>query len=261
MKGHNYCCDCGTSTLAEAIMCVHCGASLQRKFPALLAILISIALAVSVAVAGYFILRPGMEEGDDGDNNQGTAVKKENEQLSTGKKDEPVRIVNNLPEELIRKPDAITRLVNKLPAHPRKNTEETPPVPKVKEETLNEPRLPNESRPVPSKTSVNVFSYREMNSYGAVCSYFTGRSKSNVVFFTNNVYGYVKVNGKVYTLQGVQKGNDIARFSGAGYEVTIEILGLAGSEKEWLAEATMVLTDVRQRTLTRHKIYSTCTEF
>ncbi len=82
-----------------------------------------------------------------------------------------------------------------------------------------------------------------------------------MVFFTNNVYGYVKIHGKTYSLQGVQKENDIAKFSGAGYEVTIEIEGLAGNENEWLATATMVIKDVRQKTFSNHKIYSTCTDF
>ena len=99
-----------------------------------------------------------------------------------------------------------------------------------------------------------------MRNYSVGCTYFTGRSKNNVVFFTTNVYGYVKINGKVITLQGAQKGNDIARFTGNGYDVTVEILGLAGSDKEWLAEATLIVRD-RQRTLSTRKVYSTCTEF
>ena len=59
----------------------------------------------------------------------------------------------------------------------------------------------------------------------------------------------------------MQRGNDIARFVGSGYEVTIEIEGLAGSEKEWLAEASMVVKDQRLRILSRQKIYSTCIDF
>ena len=61
LKGHDYCCDCGTSTVAGAIMCVHCGASFQRKFPAALAVFISLALAIGVACAGYFIAQGGSE--------------------------------------------------------------------------------------------------------------------------------------------------------------------------------------------------------
>lgn len=55
LKGNNYCCDCGTSTIAEAIMCVHCGASFQRKFPATLAVLISIAIVVTLACIALIV--------------------------------------------------------------------------------------------------------------------------------------------------------------------------------------------------------------
>jgi hypothetical protein len=76
------------------------------------------------------------------------------------------------------------------------------------------------------------------------------------------VYGYIKINRKVYALQGVQKGNDIARFTGAGFEVTVEIEGLAGNENKWFAEATLIVKDTRQNKLvSRSKIYSSCTDF
>lgn len=123
--------------------------------------------------------------------------------------------------------------ISTKPVTPQKNKEEVITTPADKTSTIS------------GRVSMNVFSSREIRSYAVGCTYFEGRSKNNVVFFTTNVYGYVKINGKVYALQGVQKGNDIARFSGAGYEVTIEIEGLAGNENEWLAEATMVVKDVR----------------
>ena len=264
LKGHDYCCDCGTSTVAGAIMCVHCGASFQRKFPATLAIFISLALAIGVACAGYFITQGGSESSEKlaGGKEKTTNNDSGNVKIPVRrKKDEPIKIVNNIPENLLEnKDDAILKLTKNFPKNPKPTVEKEPaPVSPVKNKT-EASTLPDE-RIMPSRVSMNVFSPRELRSYSPTCSYFEGRSKNNIVFFTTNVYGYIKFNGKVYALQGVQKGNDIARFSGAGYEVTIEILGLAGSEKEWLADATMVVKDVRQRTLSQHKIYSTCTEF
>ena len=262
LKGHDYCCDCGTSTVAGAIMCVHCGASFQRKFPAALAVFISLALAIGVACAGYFIAQGGSEPSETrSDEMQKTAHNDSGniKRMVHRKKDEPIKIMNNIPETLLENKDnAILKLIKVLPKNPKPAVEKDPaPISQVK----NKPGPLPQERTMPSQVSMNVFSPREMRSYSPTCSYFEGPSKNNVVFFTTNVYGYIKINGKVFALQGVQKGNDIARFSGAGYEVTIEILGLAGSEKEWLADATIVIKDVRQRTLSQHKIYSTCTEF
>lgn len=266
LKGHNYCCDCGTSTIAEAVMCVHCGASFQRRFPATLAIFISIALAATVAVAGYFITHSGNESSEKTTEQNNTATNLDTTALyktPTREKDEPVKIVNNIPSELlIKKNNAIMRLINKLPRNLKPESEaETKPVPppKVKEEIVSVPE--ERTATTSGRLSMNAFSAREMRSYSVGCTYFEGRSKNNVVFFTTNVYGYVKVNGKVYALQGVQKGNDVAIFRGAGYDVTIEIEGLAGNENEWLAAATLVIKDVRQRTISRRKVYSSCTDF
>jgi hypothetical protein len=272
LKGHNYCCDCGTPTVPEAVMCVHCGASFQRKFPATLAVLVSIALAATIAAAGYFITHGGSETPE---NVQDSKIENKKNvpdfnKTTPRQKDEPVKIINNIPSNLLSKSnDAITRVIKKLPVNPRPETQteaapEAEPVKKPvavskKEEVVT---APEETRTVTSgKISMNIFSSREMRNYSVGCTYFEGKSKNNVVFFTTNVYGYVKVNGKVYALQGVQKGNDIARFSGAGYDVSIEIEGLAGNENDWVAEATLIVRDVRQRTLSRRKVYSSCTEF
>lgn len=267
LKGHSYCCDCGTSTIAEAIMCVHCGASFQTKFPAMLAVLITIAIVVTLAGAGYFITQSGTEPSEKITDRINTKNINDSTNLYKplpGKKDESGKIIiNNIsPTLLNNRNEAITRLTKDLPQNPKPESESsTKPVPpqKNKEETITSPT--NKVPSIPGSISINVFSARETRSYAAGCTYFEGRSKNNVVFFTTNVYGYVKINGRVYPLQGVQKGNDIAMFSGAGYEVTIEIEGLAGNEAEWMAEATLVVTDVRQRTLSRHKVYSTCTDF
>ena len=261
LKGHNYCCDCGTSTVSEAIMCVHCGASFQKKFPLMLAILISLGLAAGVACAGYFFTRSGEDatENSAGYNPPGKPgdsilVKS----TPPRKKDEPVTIINNIPEKLLTKQNAaILKLTRNLPKLQIPEPKPETPV-KTKIETVF---VPTEKPAITGRVSMNVFSSREIRSYAAGCTYFEGRSKNNVVFFTTSLYGYIKINGKAYALQGVQKGNDIARFSGAGYEVTVEILGLAGSEKEWLAEATLTVKDVRQRTLSQHKVYSSCTDF
>jgi Methionyl-tRNA synthetase len=268
LKGHNYCCDCGTSTIPEAIMCVHCGASFQRKFPATLAVLISIALAVTVAGAVYFIKQRGSETEEKISETNNSKVNTDSAVLykaAPRKKDEGIKIINNIPTELINKRnDVISRLINKLPKNIRPAIEPEPepkPVmpPKPKDETV----IPTGEKPptTSGRVSMNAFSAGEMRNYSVGCTYFEGRSKNNVVFFTTNISGYVKVNGKAYALQGVEKGNDIARFSGTDYEVTIEILGLAGNEKEWLAEASMVIKDIKHRTFTRRKVYSSCTDF
>ncbi|HUS02017.1 MAG TPA: hypothetical protein VMY77_09835 [Chitinophagaceae bacterium] len=265
LQGHNYCCDCGTSTIPEAIMCVHCGASFRGKFPATLAILISIALVVTLAGAGYFISEsrtdPSEQNADpviNTRNNDSTNILK-----VSPVKDEAVKIINNIPSNLLKSSnDVVIRIAKNISRIPKPEIE-TNPKPVIPEKPREEVAVtpPDKTSNPSGRISMNVFSSGEMRRYNIGCTYFTGKSKNNVVFFTTNVYGYVKINGKVYTLQGIQKGNDIARFAGAGYEVTIEIEGLAGNENEWLADATLVVKDVKQRTLSRHQVYSSCTDF
>ena len=240
----------------------------------MLAVLISIVLVISLAGAGYFITHKGSEpsekitEANDTENKKDPnelnknlpAEKEEADKTVPAEKNESGKIIVNNPFNLLKnKNTAISRLIKNLPPVPKPEPEVIKPVvPEKKDEPVTTTDKP---ATVPGRVSTNVFSSREMGSYAAGCTYFTGKSKNNVVFFTTNVYGYVKINGKVVALQGVQKGNDIARFTGAGYDVTLEILGLAGNEREWLAEATLVIRDMRQRTVTTHKVYSTCTEF
>ena len=269
MKGTNYCCDCGTSTNSQAIMCVECGASFQRKFPAVLAILVSSALFVTLASTGYFISQSNTDQSEKIDDNVETRNVAEstdaNKDFIRKNNESPVIITNNISPTVLRKrKDAIIRLTrNIMPENfITKEVEPEPYVPeknKVEEKIITPPVVKNVS---PSgRISMNAFSSRELRAYSAACTYFSSRSENNVVFFTSNVYGYVKINGKVYVLQGIQKGNDIARFAGAGYEVTLEIEGLTGSEKEWFAAGTMEIKDVRQRLLSKHKINSSCTDF
>ncbi len=111
------------------------------------------------------------------------------------------------------------------------------------------------------RISTGAFSSRELRAHGASCTYFEGRNKGNVIFFTNNLSGFLKMNGKLYEMRGMEKGSDIARFTGGGYEVTIEIEGLAGSENEWLASATLRIKNNYKTVLSSHKVYSSCTEF
>ena len=266
LKGHNYCSDCGTTTIPEAIMCIHCGASFQRKFPATLAILISIAVVVTFAGAGYFLSESVADPAEkiaEPINSKTNMDSLEYNKLPVKKNESEKIIINNIPPDLLNnRNEAINRLIKKLPVIPEPVREvitiaETPKVTKEKAVSIPTERTTT----APSRVSMNAFSNGELRNYAVGCSYFTGRSKSNVVFFTTNIYGYVKINGRVYALQGVQRGNDIARFVGSGYEVTIEIEGLAGNEKEWLAEASMVVKDQGQRVLSRHKIYSTCIDF
>ena len=274
LQGHNYCCDCGTSTIPEAVMCVHCGASFQRKFPVMLAVLITIALVVSLAGACYFMTRSATEpsekiretnntENKNDSNNADKnlpAEKKETDNTLPAEKNESGKIIINNPFNLLKnKNTAISRLIKNLPRVPKPEPVVIKPAVREKKE---EPVIPAEkTTTVPERVSMNVFSPREMSSYSVGCTYFTGKSKNNVVFFTTNLNGFVKINGKVVALQGMQKGNDIARFYGGGYYVTVEILGLAGNEREWLADATLVVKDARQRTVASYKISSTCIDF
>lgn len=267
--GKNYCCDCGTTTIPQAIMCVECGASFQRKFPAVLALLISIALVIILAGAGYFIAQNNTDASENiGNNitpNSKSDLKDDNKKTLAINSESQNTIVNKIPEKFLkRKNDAIIRIAKSISSAPI-NPEKLSPKPivpeKIKVETTNTTANPNKNNAATGRISMNTFSSRELNSYAAGCTYFEGRSKNNIVFFTTNVYGYIKVNGKIYALQGVQKGNDIARFAGAGYEVTVELEGLAGNENAWLATGTMVIKDVRQRTVSNHTIYSSCTDF
>lgn len=255
--------------MPQAIMCVECGASFQRKFPATLAVFIACVLIVTLAGTGYFMAHSSSSQ-----------VENNTETGNTEKIiDSPVTIIkdvhpknsevtntisNNIPDKLLRKKNAaILKLTkNILPENVKDEKPAATPVvtEKVKEKIIPVPPVDKEI--VPSgRISTNSFSSRELRSYSVGCSYYEGRSKNNIVFFTTNVYGYAKINGKMYALQGVQKTNDIARFAGAGYEVTIEIEGLSGNEMDWVAAGTMTVKDIRQRTLSKHKIYSTCTDF
>lgn len=260
-KGHNYCCDCGTSTIPEAIMCIHCGASFQKRFPVALAIMVSLAVAITVIIAGYSIFASADNAADKTSDDLNIEKKDSGNvlQMQQGK-DEPLKIVNNLSTKLFtNRNNAISRLAKNLPSLPKPETKTDIEPVLSKNKPIQFKTEP--AADIPSRVSMNIFSSREMRNYAAGCTYFEGRSKNNIVFFTTNVYGYIKINGKVYALQGVQKGNDIARFTGAGYEVTIEILGLAGNESNWLAEATLVVKDERRKTLSSHKVYSSCTDF
>jgi hypothetical protein len=254
--------------MTQAIMCVECGASFQKSFPAVLAILVSSALFVTLALTGYFISQSGnlaseniadnikTEENKEALEESKNSLRKTNESSST--------IVNNISPNILRKKNnAILRVTkNIMPEYFIKKTVEPKAevIERRKEEKIN---LPSTEKPAAfsGRISINVFSSGELRAFSVGCTYYEGRSKNNVVFFTTNVYGYLKVNGKVYPLQGIFKGNDIAKFAGAGFEVSIEIEGLAGNENAWVAEGTLIVKDVRQRTLSKHKIYSSCTDF
>lgn len=269
MKGGNYCCDCGTSTMPQAIMCIHCGASFQSKFPATLAILISGALLVTIIFTGYFLTHSSGQTAETltdsataTSSNDSLGAKKfipvnGNESLST--------ITNNIILKPRKNVDAIKRLTKNLmpekfaEAKPKKQVTETPAKKINREENVN--NLPERNAPVPSRVSPNIFSAGELSKYSVGCTYYEGKHKGNIIFFTTNVYGYIKINGKIYPMQGYQKTNDIARFAGTFYDVSIEIEGLAGNENDWVATGTLTVKNKEQRTLAVHKIYSSCTEF
>ena len=105
-----------------------------------------------------------------------------------------------------------------------------------------------------------VFGSDERSAYKIKCSYFLKKQKSQVLFFTGNGNGYIKVNGSIYELKRKRKGVDLAVYSGNEYEATIVIDGLSGTSSEWLASCTLIIKDLAQNVSTRHKVYSSCIE-
>ncbi|MDQ6756677.1 MAG: hypothetical protein M3004_07055, partial [Bacteroidota bacterium] len=178
-------------------------------------------------------------------------LKKKNESITT--------VTNNISPDIFRKKnDAIRRLAKSIvPPAIKSETAEKPEIKKEEIKKLSSEKIPL----ISTRISMNVFSAGELRANAAGCSYFEGKNKSNVIFFTNSVYGYLKINGKTFALQGIQKGNDVARFAGAGYEASVEIEGLAGTENNWVASCILIVRDVRQKILSTHKVYSSCTEF
>jgi hypothetical protein len=61
-------------------------------------------------------------------------------------------------------------------------------------------------------------------------------------------------------LKRKHKGVDVAVYAGNGYEASIRIDGLSGSEKEWLASCTLNIKDIAQNVSVKHKVYSSCIE-
>ncbi len=118
-KGQNYCCDCGTTTIAHAIMCVECGASLQKRFPAALAILISCALIITFVCTGYFISQSQKETPENIetiDHSEKTVeTKKINKKDIVAKNELGDVIKNKIPENILRQEIKIPVNENILP--------------------------------------------------------------------------------------------------------------------------------------------------
>lgn len=259
MMGNSFCFDCGTSTLPQAIMCVQCGATLQRRFPAVLSFFIGGALLITILGGVYFFSQQGNSTSDTPYENTSAPID------SAAKNATPLVKINELTSRTItnnillrsekRKSDIIKRITRNIPPLPSPESED-----KKRIETIRENTPPEKTEPT-GKLSMNSFSSAEVRKYNAGCSYFLGQNRGNIVFFTTNLFGYIKISGRTYELQGIEKGSDIARFSGSVCNVSIEIEGLNGNEKQWLAACTMTVSDKKGRLISREKIYSSCIEF
>lgn len=261
LKGNNYCCDCGTTTLPQAIMCVQCGASLQKKMAATLAVLIGSIMVIGLSIAGYFISKENeISQQNTTDTLHAIQPLKNNPILDKPKKNKEIKniIINNIAPNNFRKESTVDKLAKKVARENlHKETKKELPLNKIVDEKPVQP-LVNLNQ---EKVTINVFSRSLISSYHIYCTYFTGKKKSNVIFFTTNVYGYLIINGKLFELQGIEKSNDVAKFSSSLYDVTIEIEGLSGNENEWLASGTLLVKDKRNRIIARRVVNSSCTDF
>ncbi len=256
--------------MPHAIMCVQCGASFQRKIPAALAVLILSILLIAATAIGYIVTRETdnpAEIPDVSKINKKTPVsnnKKTNNannkinDINPPNKKSSNEALNTIINNIILKEPAYNNAINKLAKSASRQNLKKPANIAAKEKVEEDKK---ESKPPAEKTNVNGFSRSQINRYPVTCTYFIGKNRNNIIFFTTTVLGYLRINGKLYELQGVEKGNDIARFSNAYYDVTIEILGLAGNENEWLATGKLVIMDKGKRILSIHSINSACTDF
>ena len=261
LKGNNYCCDCSTSTLPQAIMCVQCGASLQKRMAATLAVLIVSILVVGLSIAGYFIFKKdGNIEDSISDTLNITAPAKSTQLLKKPERFNEFknRIINNISPQNFKKENALKKLAKSI-SKQNFNKEIKKEAP-VKKDADNK-SITAMASVAQAKININCVSKNLMKKYRINCTYFTGKQKSNVIFFTTNVFGYLIINGNLFELQGVEKSNDIAKFSSPLYEVTIEIEGLSGNENEWMASGILLVKDKHNRVLARRIINSSCTDF
>jgi hypothetical protein len=199
--------------------------------------------------------------------NTKTPVKNDNSKSSTAKnrndntkpnKNSNTETLNTIINNIILKEPVYNNAINKIAKSAAKQNIKKPDDIASKEKAEEEKK---QSKPSADKINLNGFSRNQINRYPVTCTYFIGKNRNNIIFFTTTVFGYLRINGKLYELQGVEKGNDIARFSNAYYDVTIEILGLAGTDNEWLATAKMVIMDKGKHILSIHNINSACTDF
>jgi len=257
--------------MPHAIMCVQCGASFQRKIPAALAVLILSILLIAATAIGYIVTSEtdnAAESPDVSNINKQTPVNNNNSTNNTNNKTNDINptnknssneALNTITNNIILKEPADNNAINKLAKSAAKQNIKKPDDIASKEKAEEEK---TESKPTAEKKiNLNGFSRSQINRYPVTCTYFIGKSRNNIIFFTTTVFGYLRINGKLYELQGVEKGNDIARFSNAYYDVTIEIMGLAGTENEWLATGKLVIMDKGKRILSIHNINSACTDF
>lgn len=237
LTGDNYCYDCGALT-PESTKCLNCGASFQKKISSSTAIILGSILILIMAVAAYIVSqsdkqpsKPAIAKSDKPNTAASDETKQEIENRPT--------IVSNTtpPQDLSKKQDstniaAAGAVVNDTAA--KKNTAAS------------------------QKITVNLFSPSEVKEHNGGCTYFENKQKSEVLFFTAGGSGYIKINDTVYPLKRIKKTSDVSKFGGGLYEVIVEIKGLSGSDKEWLASGILTVKDLVQKTTEKRKIYSSC---
>lgn len=229
IKGDNYCYDCGALT-PNADNCLRCGARYKRNLPIKPVLIIGGLLIITIAVAGYFLSRS---------NNSTATSQEESVQPTTSPETN---------QQELSKQDTI---VNNPAGTSTPALEVAPP-----KDSIAKSPVTDSSK----KMTAGIFSSQELTSYNARCRYFGKNQRSNVLFFITGSSGYIKLDGKIYDLKSKRKGVDVASFSGDGYEATIRINGLSGSDKEWLAACTLIIKDLRQNTSASYKVYSSCIE-
>ena len=229
LKGDNYCYDCGALT-PNADSCLKCGARYKRNSPVKLLLTVGGLLIITIAVAGYFLSRPGSPPlAAEETSLQPTTVPDTNKPQLSETRDS---IVNN--------PVDTTALISPKPA----------------DTTVNKPPVQDTTKKVAS----NVFTAEERKAYSARCSYFRKNQRSQVLFFIAGASGYIKMNDNTIELKRKSKGVDVAVFGNGSYEAIIRIDGLSGSEREWLASCTLIIKDLLQSRSATYKVYSTCIE-
>jgi hypothetical protein len=221
-------------------MCTNCGATFKRKTSATTILIVSTVI-IALAATCFFLF----QNTDDS--------QKQNQAINTDGKS---MVIKNNPE-----------IKNEIKNIPAIKTTDTPAITLADTLSHQTPIVADTVKPKPiikpdsalsKKIDVAIFSADELKGYKVTCSYFEKKQKNDIIFVVANSTGYIKVNSHLHQLKRTHKSNDFVKFSDGFYETTVTIDGLSGSDKEWLAAATLSVKDVIQKTTARYKIYSTC---